>query len=356
VTFSNVNVGGATFAFSGALSNYGGSISLGATTASYVFNNATNKNPCTGSPLTSFDLGTGGSTLSNFNGGGLVYDLGSLAGGANTVLAGRMSNSPVSPNGSTYRIGANGNSTTFSGRIADGLDNVAVVKVGTGTLLLNGINTFSGGTTVSNGLLGGTGSIAGALTVASGGTLSPGAPMGTFTVSNNATLNGAMLIQLNNGSTPNSGTLSVTGTLTGGGVLTVTNVGPDIPNGTRFQLFNKAATGFSSITIPTNNPSNTSTYNWQNNIGVDGSITLISGGSSSVNTNPTNMTFSVSGGTLTVTWPGDHQGWQLQSNPVSLTTTSWFPVAGSTSVTQENMTIDHSKTNVFFRMVYPPSP
>jgi autotransporter-associated beta strand protein len=356
VTFSNTNVGLATFAFSGALSNYSGSISFGATAGSYVFNNATNRNPCLGSALASFDLGTGGSTLSNFNGGGLVYDLGSLAGAANTVLAGRMSNSPVSPNGSTYRIGANGNNTTFSGKIADGLDSVTVVKVGTGSLLLNGINTFTGGTTVSNGTLGGTGSLASALTVASGGTLSPGAPMGTFTVGNSVTLSGAVLINLNNSGSPNCGTLSATGTITGGGTLTVTNIGPDIVNGTKFQLFNKAVTGFTTTTLPPHNPANTSAYTWQNNIGTDGSITLTGGGTSGVNTNPTNVTFSVSGSTLTLTWPGDHQGWQLQSNPISLTTTDWYQIVGSTSVTQESMTIDRSKTNVFFRMIYPPAP
>ncbi len=356
VTFSNNSVG--TFAFSGALSNFSGSISLGATTGFYLFNNATNKNPCLGSPLTSFDLGSGASTLSNFNGGGLAYDLGSLAGGANTILAGRMSNSPVQPNGTTYRIGANGNSTAFAGRIADGLDTVAVVKIGSGTLQLNGVNTFSGGTTVSNGVLAGTGSLASSLSVVAGGTVSPGAPVGTFTVSNSATIAGTALIALNVSGSPINGKLSATGTITATGALVVTNLGPDIVNGTKFQLFNQAVTGFTSIILPSSNPANTSSYGWQTNVAVDGSITLTNGGTTnSINLNPTNMTVSASAGNMTITWPGDHLGWQLQSNSISLTATSqWFSILGSTTVTQENMAIDRSKTNVFFRMIYPPGP
>jgi autotransporter-associated beta strand protein len=354
VTFNNTNVGLATFSFSGGLSNFSGSISLGSSSGSYVFNNATNKNPCLGSALASFDLGTGSSTLSNFNGGGLTYDLGSLAGGANTILAGRMSNSPVQPNGTTYSIGANGTSTTFSGKIADGLDSVAVVKVGSGSLSLNGTSTFTGGMSVSNGVLAGTGSIASALNVASSGTVAPGVPLGTFTVNNSATLGGTAQMELNVASSPKNSMLSVTGTLTGGGALVVTNVGPNIGNGTRFQLFNKAVSGFTSITLPASDPSNTSPYTWQTNLATDGSITLVTGGIS-VNTNPTNITVSASGNNLTLTWPGDHLGWELQSNPVSLTASNmWFPLAGSTTVTQQNATVDFTKTNVFFRMVYPP--
>ena len=109
--------------------------------------------------------------------------------------------------------------------------------------------------------------------------------------------------------------------------------------------------------FPTNNPSNTSTYTWQDNLGSDGSITLLNGGTNSVNPSPTNITVSVSGNVMTLTWPGDHLGWQLQSNSVDLLLSNqWFPVIGSTSTTQENLTLDLSKTNVFFRMIYPPAP
>jgi autotransporter-associated beta strand protein len=348
VTFNNTNL----FVFNGDLSAFSGTLSLGATTANYRFNNSTNSNPNTGSKLASFDLGTGGNTLSNLNGAALTYDLGSLSGGPNTILAGRSSNSAATP-GSTYSIGANGNDSTFSGTIANGLDTVSIVKVGTGKLLLNGNSTYTGNTTVSNGVLGGTGSIASPLTVTANGTLAPGAPTGTFTVNNSATLAGKMVLQL----TGSSGSeLAVTGTLTPGGALVVTNVGADLVNNAVYHLFNKAVTGFTSVIYPTNNPAHTTTYTWQDNLATDGSIKLVTGGST-VNTNPTNITVSVSGNTLSLSWPSDYLGWQLLSNSVGLTATNqWFPVTGSTSTTQENLTLDPSRTNVYFRMVYPPLP
>jgi hypothetical protein len=72
--------------------------------------------------------------------------------------------------------------------------------------------------------------------------------------------------------------------------------------------------------------------------------------------NPTNITFSVSGITLSLSWPSDHLGWILQSNSVGLTATgSWFnyPANGSVDVTNVNITIDHTTPKVFFRMVKP---
>src|ERR1035438_6979093 len=55
-----------------------------------------------------------------------------------------------------------------------------------------------------------------------------------------------------------------------------------------------------------------------------------------VNTSPTNIVLSVAAGNkITLSWPLDHTGWQLQSNSVSLTATgAWFPVAGSMATNQ----------------------
>lgn len=74
-----------------------------------------------------------------------------------------------------------------------------------------------------------------------------------------------------------------------------------------------------------------------------------------VNTNPTNILFSNSGGQLTLSWPADHIGWQLQSNCVGLTATAaWFTIVGSATTNQMTFTHDASKTNVFYRMLYQP--
>jgi hypothetical protein len=73
-----------------------------------------------------------------------------------------------------------------------------------------------------------------------------------------------------------------------------------------------------------------------------------------VNTQPTNLVASVTGNHLSLHWPADHIGWGLQSNSVGLTATgSWFPVAGSIVTNQIILPMDGTRTNVFFRMVYP---
>jgi fibronectin-binding autotransporter adhesin len=78
-----------------------------------------------------------------------------------------------------------------------------------------------------------------------------------------------------------------------------------------------------------------------------------------VNLNPTNLIAKVSGGTLTLSWPGDHLGWRLLAQTNSLNTglnpntNAWFAIAGSASVTNEVITINPANGTVFYRMVYP---
>ena len=74
---------------------------------------------------------------------------------------------------------------------------------------------------------------------------------------------------------------------------------------------------------------------------------------SPVNTNAGPIQVSVSGSTLSLAWP-TNAGWTLMTNSVGLTAMDqWFPYPGSTSLTNVNITIDPSKTNVFFRLQYP---
>lgn len=104
----------------------------------------------------------------------------------------------ITLNGKTLAVGTNNLSTTFSGLIQDGLTPAGrLTKVGTGTLVLSGTNTYTGQTTVLDGILritgsiaggvdvqggvlGGNGTIAGPITVGAGGIVSPGASIGTF--------------------------------------------------------------------------------------------------------------------------------------------------------------------------------
>ena len=96
-----------------------------------------------------------------------------------------------------------------------GVNQSAVVKAGPGTMLLNAVNSYTGGTTVNAGTLGGTGSVLGPLAVATGATLAPGASAGTFTVTGNADVDGILAIELDgalNDRLTVSGTLDITNT------------------------------------------------------------------------------------------------------------------------------------------------
>jgi hypothetical protein len=70
--------------------------------------------------------------------------------------------------------------------------------------------------------------------------------------------------------------------------------------------------------------------------------------------NPTNITFSVSGNALVLTWPADHLGWIAQSNSVSLANTNfWNDLPGSGSATSLTNTFSPNAAYVFYRLRHP---
>ncbi len=192
-----------------------------------------------GSAGATFDLGTNTGKLFNRN-GSLTVQLGALAGGTGTLLTGASAYA----NPTTNIIGGNNLDSVFNGQITDGTGVSMIIKVGTGTLTLTGMNTYSGSTTISNGILqvngslptntvtvaGGTlagiGVINGSVSVLTGGTISPGtnnATSGTLTVSNNLTLAAGSFSSFGLGT--NSDRVMVKGNLALGGTLNVTNFG-----------------------------------------------------------------------------------------------------------------------------------
>jgi autotransporter-associated beta strand protein len=346
LTISNTSI----FALSGSITGYSGAITLGTNVGNLRFNNGTNANNCLGSATASFNLGTGGGSLSNFNGAGLTYNLGALSGGANSLLSGRCSNTTAWAASSIYAIGANGQNTVFAGRIVDGTDTVSVVKIGTGTLALNGTNTYTGSTTVSNGTLAGSGVISGPVTITAAGTLAPGTSVGKLTVNNSVALNGTTLMELDRIAGVSTNDQLAANSITAGGALLVTNIGPGIFNGAAFKLFSLPVAGFSSLILPTNGPSGT--YVWNNTLSSDGRITLVSGGSVNTNRPTITNTPSVGRATLTLTWPSSHVGWSLQAQTNTLGT-NWFTISGSETNTSMQFTVDPANSAVFYRLVYP---
>ncbi len=74
-----------------------------------------------------------------------------------------------------------------------------------------------------------------------------------------------------------------------------------------------------------------------------------------VNTNPTNIVSSVAGGNLTLSWPSDHTGWQLQAQTNILSvglSTNWVNVSGTTGTNLVVIPLNLTNGSVFYRLVY----
>lgn len=69
---------------------------------------------------------------------------------------------------------------------------------------------------------------------------------------------------------------------------------------------------------------------------------------------PTNLSFSVNGLSLGLTWPGSHLGWRAQSNSVNVANpNSWFDIPGSESVTNLNLPVSPAMPAVFYHLRRP---
>ena len=181
---------------------------------------------------------------------------------------------------------------SFNGVIAG---NLALVENGAGNnLLLNATNTYTGNTTINSG----------SLELAHPGL----AAVSTVTIASGATL------QLDFATTNTVGALVLNGVSQASGV-------------------------YNNVNVPT--------Y-----ITGSGSLLVVP----PVNTTPTNLVATVSGSSLTLTWPADHTGWRLQSQSSSLSSglgTNWVDVPGTAAANTYNTTLNPANAAVFYRMVYP---
>ena len=232
----NLNIGGGgVFTPGGDWSGFSGTIYF--TTGNWLRDGASTF----GSANAVWNFGSAGG-IYNKSGGATVY-FGALFGGASAVLGGGQSGSPVT----TYVIGGVNASSLFNGTISDGGLGTVLIFNGPGSLMLTGNNSYSGGTTVNAGALyinntsgsgtgsgtvsinsgatlGGNGTIGGQVSLAAGATLAPGSNgSGTLTITNDLGLDNASILQFQLGT--NSDQVSVTGDLTLGGTLNISNAG-----------------------------------------------------------------------------------------------------------------------------------
>ena len=254
-----------------------------------------NRNLTIGTTGTSSGADRGTLDLAGFNQtvNALIGNVGTGA-SPSPASARRVINSAAGPT-STLTVGNGNASSTFDGTLADGAGKVALVKVGFGTLTLAGTNNYSGNTTVNNGTL-----------VIQQRCLATNASVAVVT--------GAKL-QLNF-----SGTNQV------GGLF--------------FNSTNQPVGVHSSATDPAF-------------LAGPGSLLV----TPPIPTTPTNLSFSVSSGILTLSWPSNYLGWVLQAQTNSATTgltTNWVTIPNSSVVTATNIFLNKNNPSAFYRLMYQP--
>ena len=144
----------------------------------------------------------------------------------------------------------------------------------------------------------------------------------------------------------------------------IINVGTIVPPATNYQvgqfpLIKYAGTiggsgGFAGLTFDSADLPADVTASLVNNTANHSIDLLVTSAPPSLPATGTNITYSVTGNQLTLSWPASYQGWLLQSNSASLNQSSaWQTVPGSDASTQQVITIDPAKAAVFYRMVHP---
>ncbi len=359
VIFRAGNTAGSDITISGVSNNWTGSTSIyggGGATLHLGTNNALPK----ASLLVVGIGGIGGNTIFDLN--GFNQETAGLGGDAVGIVTDN------GPQPSTLTLNPTNNDQLFPGAIQDGASSVSIVKNGAWTEILSGVCSYTGPTTVNGGSLrvlgslgatpvtvntnaslDGTGTIDGPVTINPGGTLiAGGGSIGTLTINNNLTLAGNSVFKVDKSSAQPNDIVNVSGSLNnaGTGTVFVNNVGTDpLVPGDNFKFFSQAVGNGHTLTI-----SGPAGVAFANNLEVDGSITVVPGTASY----PTNISFSVTGNTLSLTWPATHLGWYAQSNSVSLADSNyWFDVPDSQNGTNLDITINPAQTNVFYRLRQP---
>lgn len=152
---NNINaISASTFVLLNGANTYGGALtgpgplSVILTNGSALrFNQGAN---AWGGTNAAFDAGLSG-TINNHSAGNISIALGALSGGLGSTLIG---SDQLTAGADSYVVGSLNSNTMFAGVITNGVQHtVALTKIGSGTLTLANNNSYTGGTTVSNGTL-----------------------------------------------------------------------------------------------------------------------------------------------------------------------------------------------------------
>jgi len=275
----------------------------------------------------------------NFNGGTLKAYVGS------TIFIQPYVNAVVQSGGAIIDDG--GFNITVLAALVDGGGGGGLTKLGSGTLILAGTNTYTGTTLVSSGTLGCSVSIAGPVTVASGAAiLGDTGTIGTFAINNTLTLAAGSTAYFHVTPASNDEIQGLTGVTYGGSLVVSNTSATPLTVGSVFKLFNSASPGsgnFSSVTLQ---PVGTATFN-----PVTGELTITSVAPPAFNS-PV-----LSGGNLILTGTGGTPGagytLLTTTNLLSAWTTNTQSTFSGTGTFSNSIPVNSSQPEQFFRLRTP---
>ena len=308
-------------------------------------------------------VGAGGGALGvlNVNAGGKIITAQIRGGGTPGVV--NLNGGTLQPNGdSSTLIATVSNVFVLAGGVIIDTDTNGVhitqdllngggggglVKLGTATLQLDGTNTYTGTTTISNGTLAGVGVVSGPVVITAGGSFKPANVnvIGTFTVSNSLTFQAGSSIGMDVAKdlSPSNDVAIVTGALTYGGTLSPTtnlNVTSSFVAGDTFRIFPPGGSGnFSAIS---GSPGPGLAWSFSPATGI---LSVVVPSSA-----PPTLGVSISGSVLTFTWTDATFHLQAQTNSLSAgLRINWANYPGGTT-SPVNVTINPANPTVFFRL------
>lgn len=224
----------------------------------------------------------------------------------------------------------------------------SVIQIGPGTVFMGGSNSYYGYTAISNGtLVVGADSAIGGDVYVDGGNLAPGG-LGTVRTNyiggNLELMSGNILITIDKNSPLTNSFVAVGSAVNySGGALRLLNYGPPVAVGDRFVIFDKPVVN--GAAMPIVSPG----FTVQNNLAVDGSVTV-----TSVGTEPNQLTVTrLSPTQVSLSWPATWKGMylQVQTNTLSVgISTNWVTVPGSDTINSYTLTIQTNRC-VFARLV-----
>jgi autotransporter-associated beta strand protein len=249
----------------------------------------------------------------------------SLLAGSIGAAADWSSSLPIQLNGGNFTIQTADASNTAHNILLSGVlsGTGSLTETGTGTLTLNGTNIFTGTASVNGGVLAGAGAISAAVTVNSGGALAPGNPLGILTISNSLTFadGSTAFMQVQHLPLTND-SVKLSGTLTEGGTLSVTNANATaFAAGDSFKLFNAGAYSgtFSKLILP----SLPAGLGWNTSaLGTSGMISVAALSS------PVITSARLSSGKLVMTGTGGLANWSYcVMTATNMVSPHWIPLA-----------------------------